>query len=74
MTCGLTTRSTGPLASGATHRALVLGTVRNPSSSDASRIWFRVNVLNDSGNLIESLLLQEPGLVVPSGKSVQWGG
>jgi hypothetical protein len=53
-------------------RLFVLGTVRNTSSSDASRVWFRVNVLNNGGKLIESLLSQEPGLVVPSGKSVQF--
>jgi hypothetical protein len=51
-------------------RLFVLGAVRNASAHDASRIWFRVSVLNEGGKIIDSLLLQDPGLVVPSGKSV----
>jgi hypothetical protein len=53
-------------------RLFVVGTVRNTSSHDASRIWFRVRVLNNGGKVIDSLLLQEEGLVAPSGKSVEF--
>ena len=50
-------------------RLFVLGAVRNTSATDASRIWFRVNVVNESGKVTDSMLLQESGLVVPGGKS-----
>jgi hypothetical protein len=46
----------------------ILGTVFNTSIHDASRIWFRVKLLNGGGKLIDSLLLEDHGLVVPSGQ------
>ncbi len=53
-------------------RLFILGTVRNSSSTDASRVWFRVRVLDGSGKLMDTMLLQDPGLVVPSGKAVSF--
>lgn len=54
------------------HRLFVLGTVRNSSSTDASRVWFRVNVLDGAGKSMDTMLLQDPGLVVPSGKAASF--
>ncbi len=51
-------------------RLFVLGTVHNDSSTDASRVWFRVRIVDGSGKLIDSMLLQDQGLVVPTGKAV----
>jgi hypothetical protein len=49
-------------------RLFVLGKVHNESTRNASRIWFRVNLYNEGGKLIDSMLLDDRGLVVPSGK------
>lgn len=51
-------------------RLFVLGTVRNASSHDASRVWFRVRIVDGAGKLLDTMLLQDPGLVVPGGKAV----
>jgi hypothetical protein len=53
-------------------RLYILGSVRNTSSSDASRVWFRVRVLDGSGKLVDTMLLQDSGLLVPSGKAVSF--
>jgi len=51
-------------------RIFVLGTAHNTSSHDASQIWFRVSVRDGGGKLADTLLLQDRGLLVPSGKTV----
>jgi len=51
-------------------RIFVLGVARNTSSRDASRIWFRVTMRDGGGKLSDTLLLEDRGLLVPSGKTV----
>jgi hypothetical protein len=51
-------------------RIFVLGVARNTSSTDATRIWFRVTMREDRGKLVDTLLLEDRGLLVPAGKSV----
>ena len=51
-------------------RVFVLGVARNTSSHDASRIWFRVTMRDGGGKLVDTLLLEDRGLLVPSGKTV----
>ncbi len=51
-------------------KIFVLGATRNTSSRDASRIWFRVTMRNGGGKLVDTLLLEDRGLLVPSGKTV----
>ena len=51
-------------------RVFVLGVARNTSSRDASRIWFRVTMRDGGGKLMDTLLLEDRGLLVPSGKTV----
>lgn len=51
-------------------RLFVLGRAENTSRHDAARIWFRVNLLDDAGHLLDSLLLEAGGLVVPGGQAV----
>src|SRR5258706_5452720 len=51
-------------------RIFVLGLARNTSSHDASRIWFRVTMRDGGGKLVDTLLLEDRGLLVPSGKTV----
>ena len=47
-----------------------MGTVRNASARDVARIWFRVSVRDGSGALVDTLLIEDRGLIVPAGKSV----
>jgi len=51
-------------------RIFVLGVARNTSSQDASRIIFRVNIRDGGGKLIDTLLLEDRGLLVPNSKTV----
>jgi len=51
-------------------RIFVLGVARNTSPRDASRIWFRVTMRDGGGKLIDTLLLEDRGLLVPGGKTV----
>jgi hypothetical protein len=51
-------------------RIFILGVARNTSSHDASRIWFRVTMRDGGGKLVDTLLLEDRGLLVPSGKTV----
>ena len=51
-------------------RIFVLGVARNTSSRDASRIWFRVSIRDSGGKLIDTLLLEDRGLLVPGEKSI----
>jgi hypothetical protein len=51
-------------------RIFVLGVACNSSSRDASRIWFRVSIRDGGGKLVDTLLLEDRGLLVPSEKSI----
>jgi hypothetical protein len=51
-------------------RLFVMGVARNTSSRDASRIWFRVTIRDAGEKLVDTLLLEDRGLLVPSGKSL----
>jgi hypothetical protein len=62
--------STRTIATSEGSRVFVLGAARNTSSRDASRIWFRVTMRDGGGKLLDTLLLEDRGLLVPSGKTV----
>ena len=51
-------------------RLFVIGRAQNTSQQDVARIWFRVNLLDDAGQLLDSLLVEAGGLIVPSGQVV----
>ena len=46
-------------------RIYVLGRVQNTSSRDAASVWFRINLFDGANHLIDTLLLESRGLVVP---------
>jgi len=46
-------------------RVFVIGRIENGSSQDAANIWFRVNLFDEASHLVDSLLAQNPGLIVP---------
>ena len=50
-------------------RVFVLGTVRNTSRVDASRIWVRVEWFDASDRLLDTLLQEQSGLVVEGSAS-----
>ncbi len=51
-------------------RLFVLGRAHNMSQQDVARIWFRVKLLDDAGQLLDSFLLEAGGLIVPSAQAV----
>jgi len=50
-------------------RVFVLGRIQNTSRVDASRIWFRVELFDASDRLLDTLLQEQSGLVVPGSGS-----
>lgn len=46
-------------------RVLALGQVRNESQAEASRIWMRLELFDASGQLIDTVLQEQSGLIVP---------
>jgi len=51
-------------------RLFALGRAQNTSHRDAARIWFRVNLLDGAGRLLDSFLVEAGGLIVPGGQTV----
>jgi len=67
LTVSETTTRVVPASDG--QRIFVLGRVQNTSSNDAATIWFRVNLFDESNQLVDSFLAQSQGLVVPGNGS-----
>ena len=47
-------------------RVFVVGKTENSSGTDAARVWFRVNLLGVEGQVLDTLLVDQSGLVVPT--------
>jgi hypothetical protein len=48
-------------------RVATFGMIHNGSHVDHSHVWFRINEYDDSGKVVDTMLIEDPGLLVKAG-------